>query len=996
MQTALGILAEATGVDRATLFSLEGGAWARLLYEWIQPNAPRFPNSPLLHFNLVEMGFGRWLSAFEAEQPIVELVQYLPQAEREALEPFAVQAIAQVPIWVQGRLWGFWGFAHHHTPRQWSAEELAVLQIAAKVMGQALAREESEQRFGLLAQSSPDAIALIDTQGQVHYANPKLRQLLGWSEQTPWPSFADWVHPQDQAGFTQLLHPRPHEGQLFDQQWRSADGQWAEVEVSVGWLQDEGRGQALSLWLARDVRERKRNQAEFLQRELRLQALTDSFSSFLIRTDAHGCITYANQAFLQRTGFSLEHLRGSSLSQVLHPSDKASFNHALQTSMTTPGRPIPTLLRFIASQAQPLWVEWEFVAVRNPQTHHTEVQAVGHDVSERARVQQHLFELSRYHQQLLQLTNQSLRGGLNTSFYQTVLEAAVEAIPKAQAGSLLILAPDGRYRYEAAVGFELSTLQLTSFSPQQEDPLIGLGGRILAGESLRSYDQKLPHEQQQVLSQAGRIGDIQCSVGVPVLVENQVVGYLFLDNFDTPQAFDHQALELAKGFAAQVGLLMQRLRLEARIEHLAYHDVLTGLPNRALFADRLEQALIHAQRTGQHLAVLFLDLDNFKYVNDSYGHAQGDAVLVEVAHRLMLCMRPGDTVARQGGDEFLILLTGLEHPQDAALVAERIGRSLAQPHLVQGDEVFLNGSTGIASFPGSEPQTEALIRHADAAMYRAKREGKNRYRFFEPEMNLQARERLAVEAALYRALGRGEVYLEYQPQLHLITNQVCAVEVLARWTHPEWGAVPPSRFIPVAEESDLIYALGMYVLRQACQQARAWQLAGHGVPVYVNVSAKQLQKGNLREVVHAVLRETECPPHLLGLEITESAVMVNVAHNIEVLQSLRDLGLQIAIDDFGTAYSSMNYLKRLPVSSLKIDGSFIQDLGQSPADAAIVRAIVAMGQSLGLQVVAEGLETQAQHRLLLASGCVVGQGFLLCKPLSPNNLDGLLQQSNKP
>jgi diguanylate cyclase (GGDEF)-like protein/PAS domain S-box-containing protein len=430
----------------------------------------------------------------------------------------------------------------------------------------------------------------------------------------------------------------------------------------------------------------------------------------------------------------------------------------------------------------------------------------------------------------------------------------------------------------------------------------------------------------------------------------------------------------------------------ARIERLAYHDALTGLPNRALLTDRLLNALAHAQRRQRQVAVIFIDLDRFKLVNDSLGHAAGDALLREVARRLRGALREDDTVARVGGDEFQVVLDEVDGATAAAHVAEKLMHVLAVPFVIEGQELHVTASLGLSLYPRDGTSSELLLKYADTALYEAKGEGRNAYRFFSPEMNAHAHGRLRLENDLRRAIERRELELHYQPQLDLASGAVCAVEALLRWNHPRKGLVAPNAFIPLAEETGLIVPVGEWVLMEACRQVAQWQREGVGpLRVAVNISARQLLRPGLDGVVRHALAESGLPPHCLELEITESSVMHDPQHAQGVLQSLRELGVLLSIDDFGTGYSSLAYLKRLPLDRLKIDRSFIGGIPQDGDDAAIVETIIVMTHKLGLRVIAEGVETREQRAQLLAQNCDEVQGFLWAKPVSAGELPGVVR-----
>jgi diguanylate cyclase (GGDEF)-like protein len=425
----------------------------------------------------------------------------------------------------------------------------------------------------------------------------------------------------------------------------------------------------------------------------------------------------------------------------------------------------------------------------------------------------------------------------------------------------------------------------------------------------------------------------------------------------------------------------QLLAASEQIEHLAYHDALTGLPNRNLFLDHLRLALALAAREGRQVAVLFLDLDRFKTINDSLGHACGDELLRTVADRLRACLRQGDTVARQGGDEFTVLLPEVTAEHDAVLVAEKLLERVRQPMVLQTREIVVTGSIGLSRFPRDGDSPEELVKKADVAMYQAKEVGRDGYQVYLPSMDADALERLSLENDLRRALVNEELCLFYQPILDSHSGRIVAVEALLRWRHPERGLMGPSEFLWLAEQSGLINPIDFWALRTACREVGAWLRRGIHVRVTVNLSARPFQQPDLAERVQSVLEETGFPAQLLELEITETLAMQNAEVSLAVLRSLKDLGVRIAIDDFGTGYSSLSYLRTFPIDTLKIDGSFVRSLNVGDVHAEIPAAMIALAHSLDIRVVAEGVEEEVQWLILREQGCDEVQGFLFSRPI---------------
>jgi diguanylate cyclase (GGDEF)-like protein/PAS domain S-box-containing protein len=462
-----------------------------------------------------------------------------------------------------------------------------------------------------------------------------------------------------------------------------------------------------------------------------------------------------------------------------------------------------------------------------------------------------------------------------------------------------------------------------------------------------------------------------------------------------PSARDLEFMATTSRLAA---VAIEHRLLTDQLAHQAQHDALTGLPNRLLFQDRLHQALVVAERKHQQVAVLYMDLDRFKHINDTMGHSSGDALLCEAASRLQVCIRKSDTLARLGGDEFIVVVTELREAQDAMRVATKLIEALRVPFMVDGQELFVSVSLGISIYPDDGLSGEILMANADAAMYRAKEKGRDNFQWFASEMTVLAKERMSLESQLRRALELGQLSLHYQPQCNA-SGQIHGFEALMRWEHPTLGMVPPNRFIPLAEESGLIIPMGEWALREACAQARAWHEAGHPfLRMSVNVSAVQFRRSDWVDTVRRALRDTGLAPDALELEITESLLLQSISETSTNLFELRKLGVGVAIDDFGTGYSSLSYLHKLPVTTLKIDQSFVREIGEASMDgqedAPIIRTIIALAHNFGMSVVAEGVETEAQRKLLVRLGCESLQGYLLHRPLTVQQAEAVLKSAS--
>jgi diguanylate cyclase (GGDEF)-like protein/PAS domain S-box-containing protein len=553
------------------------------------------------------------------------------------------------------------------------------------------------------------------------------------------------------------------------------------------------------------------------------------------------------------------------------------------------------------------------------------------------------------------------------SRYRTVVEQASDGIFLVDASSGRLMEANSSLRRRLGYGAEeIVGLRLEDILVEAP---IGIDTATFARlTNTRSHPRALKQR-----CKSGKLLDVEVTVSHLEIEGRQTLCYIAHDVTERK----HIELEL--------------MRNQRRLDHLAHHDSLTGLPNRLFLRTHLEQAL-RACGADSGLALMLLDLDNFKVINDSRGHSVGDELLVEVARQLKNCVGPRGLVARLGGDEFVVVLSHIDEPDAAASEAEAIVNMLATPQRVAGRVINTSVSIGVTLCPQDACDLDSALRNADLAMYKAKESGRGNVQFYQREMNTRARHRLTMEHALRRALRSNQFVLHYHPLIAIPNRRIVGLEALVRWEHPQLGLVPPSRFIPIAEDSGLIVPIGEHILRTVCEQVVRWQEAGvPTVPVAVNWSAIQLQRQSVVDVVHRTLQETGMKPDLLSLEITEGTLMRNARQHAAALQALRDSGVRIQIDDFGTGYSSLSYLRELPIDTLKIDRSFVEHVNDNPADRAIVSAILAMAQSLGLRVVAEGVETAAQLEALSRLGCEVAQGFFFSRPLPAAECSVLLQ-----
>ena len=531
-------------------------------------------------------------------------------------------------------------------------------------------------------------------------------------------------------------------------------------------------------------------------------------------------------------------------------------------------------------------------------------------------------------------------------------------------------------------------IRLASFPELSPNPIIEIdftGNLTYLNPAARIKFQSIEQEKLKHPILAGLLSELHNIQG-NLLLREVVIGSEIFEQY-VHYLSEHQ---LIRSYLFDI---TARKQAEKKLEYRAFYDTLTDLPNRNYFDENLEIALVKAKNNNNLMAVVFLDLDCFKNINDSLGHKVGDQLLKSFAQRLSSCVRNNDIISRWGGDEFTVLLPQINSPEDTINLAQRILEDLKQPFEVAGHQLYVKTSIGIAIYPQDGEDGETLLKNADAALYRAKERGRNHYRFYSSTMTSKASLLLKLENLLYQALEEESLSLHYQPQLNLTNNKVSGMEALLRWYHPEFGNVSPLKLIPLAEKTDLIIPISLWVLKTACLQNKAWQKRGFSpIPIAVNLSPKQFQQPNLVDIVAQVLEDTALEPHLLDLEITETAMMQNIDSSRETLQNLRELGVQVSLDDFGTGYSSLGYLQKFPVTTLKIDQSFIQTLQANSGNTAIISAIIALGQSFDLRVIAEGVETLQQLELLQGLNCREIQGFWFSRPLKPTDATTLLSQ----
>ena len=798
----------------------------------------------------------------------------------------------------------------------------------------------SEARYRTIVETAQEGIWQIDAYNRTTFINQTMADMLGYAmQEIRGRTVLEFMYDEDQTFALRVIERhRQGMGGQHEFKFRRKDGSELWTLCNTNPLVDEHGGYVGAFAMLSDIGARKRIELALSQSESNLRALTEN-ANVGILVNYRGRHVFANNQLLKMLGYSMEELRTTGIKELVHPDEynkvMARFSERIQ------GKPATPVYETIFLTKDGRDVPVDITATKTTWQGEPAGLVFLHDISERRRTEAQMRKLSSAVEQTADTVLITDRDGIieyvNPAFEHTTGYARAEAL-----GQKPRLLKSGK---QSAVFYQK------------------LWNTILAGEVFsevfinRRKDGRFYYEEKTI---------------TPLKDANGHISHFVATGKD----------------------VTERAQAQERLQHMAQHDALTELPNRMLLLDRLKQALARARWHKRIVALLFVDLDRFKTINDTLGHETGDLLLQQLATRFSRNVREGDTVARFGGDEFVILLDEVAHANDISNVAQKILLALAPPFEIAERSLYITASIGISMCPNDGEDSSTLLKNADIAMYRAKELGKNTYQFYSADMSVRAFERLTLESNLRHALGRDELRLHYQPIMDVASGAIIGVEALLRWQHPDFGLVMPTDFIPLLEETGLIVQAGDWALAAACTQMRAWHMAGWpGLRLSVNLSPRQFQTEDLAATIKHGLEILRCPADLLELEITEGVILQHAAATLANLEALRALGVRLALDDFGTGYSSLSYLRRFPIDTLKIDRSFVHDIPGDADDSAITSAIIVLAQNLNLDVIAEGVETEAQRDFLSARGCHRMQGSLFSLPLPAEEMTCLLQAS---
>jgi len=889
----------------------------------------------------------------------------------------------------------------------WTSRSVSLARDAAgnpmyfiRVIEDITERKEIEERYRATFDNAPVGIMHTAVEGyRILSVNRRLAEMLGYTEQELLGmTSTDVVHPDyrfsDRSKYLEQMRESRLQTFASERKFVRKDGSSIWVNRTVSLVRDAAGNPLYFIRIIEDISERKKAEEVLVRERALLRAIIDTVPDFIYVKDIYGRFQLANKAWLAARNLGREDILGKTVFDIFPP-DLAERNALQDAEIIRTGIPMiereqAVVLR--TADGTPTEIKWAAVTkvpMKDAEGRIIGTVGISRDITER--------KLSAQRREMEHAVTRVLAEA----------QSLAEAIPKIIQTVCETMGwhCGARWQMDKEAGvlrcretWGIDTPEIREFVAASSERTVE---PLPVGQGLvrRTYAARKPVWITDILTDHGfnrrtlaEKAHLHGAFGFPLIGGNEVLGVMEFFHRDAREP-DEMLIQIAESIGSQIGQYMVRMQAEEAVKFVATHDALTGLPNRVMFNQRLTHALVQAERYGWRLGVFFIDLDRFKIINDTLGHDAGDQLLREVARRVTETLRAADTVARLGGDEFVVLVEQVSDPRDLAGVAQKLITVLGSGFPLSGAEYHVTASIGVATYPDDGGDVQTLLKNADIAMYRAKEQGRNAFQFYSAQMNVHSLERLALESGLRRALDRRELVLHYQPQVDIRRGHITGMEALVRWQHPELGLISPDRFIGIAEETGLVVPIGEWVLRTACEAQRAWERLGiPGIRVAVNLSARQFVHGDLLRDVMRALEQTGCHPSALELEITESMVMHNPERAVELIHQLKDMGVRVAIDDFGTGYSSLANLKRFPIDSVKIDRSFILDIPGDKGDVAITQAVIAMAHSLGLKVIAEGVETRQQFNFLRKQRCDEMQGYYFSAALPLEQATSLLEQ----
>jgi diguanylate cyclase (GGDEF)-like protein/PAS domain S-box-containing protein len=934
---ALGLIGRFVGADRSYVYSIDEKAQvASITHEWcaggVEPRKETTQNVPL---SVYRWTFERLRRGEHVYIPRIDDLPMEAESERMLHQRAGNRSAVAVPMVYNRVLVGSVGFNSTQREYAWEEESVALLRIVGEIVAGALERDRavralhsSEQRHRMLFERNLAGVYRNTVDGRILECNEALAEILGYTrEELLSMNASDLYFARDER--VTFIDTLQRERTLTSAEicLRHKDGRPVWLIESVHLLDSDPPVLEGTLI---DITARKQGEDALRESEARYRVLVERMREGLAQVDNDGILHFVNDRFCHMVGYSREELIGTHAGFLLPFPDDAALM-ASKTELRKRGVSDQYDVRMRRKDGIVMWMEIGGAPLYDAAGNVIGSIGVHNDVTER------------------RLAEEALRE--SEARYRLMAENSTDMISRISPQGMILYASDASRRL---LGYEPSEVT---------------GRSVL--DLIHEEDRDEVRHLARLIHEAG-----------PTTFSYRVRrkdGTLVWFETTSRAILDAQTNDVEEIVSVSRDI-SERRRAEEQIEYQAYHDALTGLPNRWLFRDRLTVALAQSRRLRKPLAVMFLDLDRFKLVNDTLGHSIGDEMLKTVASRLKAALREEDSIARMGGDEFTVLINDLKNADDALVIAQKLLDVVGQPMRVEGHDLFITTSAGIALFPDDGDSAEMLLKNADHAMYRAKDLGRNAVQLCTAVMNERAHERLSLETALRHALDRDELVVYYQPQVEIASGRVVGMEALLRWNRPGFGIVEPKTFIPVAEDTRLIVPIGEKVLREACRQAKVWQSRYPQLRMGVNLSARQFQHNDLPNVIRAALDDSGLAARDLEVEITETTAMLQSDRTMQTLALLREMGVRISIDDFGTGHSSLNYLRNFPIDAIKIDLEFVREIETSSADRAIVSAIIAMAHGLGLRVTAEGVETDGQLTFLRAHGCHEVQGFLFSEP----------------